>query len=237
MSAAEVDARVRALYGEALGAMEGVLHVVAVAGSAHRVMRIGPWSPKSEVDFFVLELARARVEAIVITGAILRDEPDLRYGLSPALAAWRREVLGLSRPPWLLVLSRGEVPLEHPALVPGPVRPLVVTSEEAARELRGRGSIEVVGLGSPSARAALALLAERGCGSVSVEAGPKTATGLYDSPMAIDELALSVYEGELDGRARGGRFLDEGALSERMVRVSGVRDGEWRFERWVRAPG
>lgn len=235
MSAAEVDARVRALYGEALGAMEGVLHVVAVAGSAHRVMRIGPWSPKSEADFFALELARARVEAILITGAILRAEPGLRYGLSPGLAAWRRKVLGLTAPPWLVVLSRGEVPLDHPALTPGPVRPLVFTSSAAARALEG-ASVEVVGVPRPSARGALALLSERGCHSVSIEAGPQTATGLYD-PLVVDELALSVFEGTLDERARGGLFLDEGALRERMVRVSRVQEGEWRFERWLRAPG
>lgn len=233
MSARE---RMRALYGEELGAMEGVLHVVAVhaEGEARRVIKIGEHAPKSAADFFALELARARVDAIVITGAILREEPELRYALSSELAAWRREVLGLAEPPWLLVLTHGDVPLDHPALA-GPLRPIVFTSLEAAPALRARTPIEIAGVPAPSARLALRFLrSERGCRSVSVEAGPTTAVPLYDEPCAIDELALSVYGGPLDPRARGGRFLDEGALERRFERVSEASEGEWRFERWLR---
>ena len=233
--------RMRALYGEELGAMEGVLHVVAVhaEGESRRVIKIGEHAPESATDFFALELARARVEAIVITGAILREEPELRYVLSSELAAWRREVLGLAEPPWLLVLTHGDIPLDHPALS-GPLRPIVFTSSEAAPSLRARTSIErtsieIVGVPAPSARLALSFLrSERGCRSVSVEAGPTTAVPLYDEPCAIDELALSVYGGPLDPRARGGRFLDERALERRFERVSEASGGEWRFERWLR---
>ncbi len=226
----------RALYGEELGAMEGVLHVVAVheEGDARHVIKIGEHAPKSATDFFALELARARVEAIVITGAILRAEPELRYELSRELAEWRREVLGLGEPPWLLVLTGGDVPLDHPALS-GPLRPIVFTSSAAAPSLRARTAIEIASVPAPSARVALSFLrSERGCRSVSVEAGPSTAAPLYEPPCAIDELALSVYGGPLDPRARGGRFLDERALERRFERVSGAAEGAWRFERWIR---
>jgi riboflavin biosynthesis pyrimidine reductase len=225
----------RALYGEQLGTMEGVLHVVAVheGADARSVIRIGALAPKSATDFFALELARARVEAIVITGAILRAEPELRYALSSELAAYRGE-LGLTRPPCLVVLTGGDIPLDHPALA-GPARPIIFTSSEAAPALRARTAIEIVGVPAPSARRALAHLRdERGHRSISVEAGPTTAVPLYADPCAIDELALSVFTGELDLGARGGRFLDERELERRFDRVSVEVEAEWRFERWLR---
>lgn len=228
--------RMRALYGEELGTIEGVLHVVAVhaEGASRRVIRIGDHAPKSATDFFALELARARADAIVITGAILREEPELRYELSSGLAAFRRDVLGLRDPPRLLVLTRGDIPLDHPALH-GAARPILFTSAEAAPALRARTGLEIAAVPAPSARLALAFLrSERGCRSVSVEAGPTTAVPLYDEPCAIDELALSVFGGALDPRARGGRFLDEPALARRFERVSCALEGQWGFERWIR---
>lgn len=233
---AGVPARMRALYGEELGAMRGVLHVVAVheGGGGRRVIRIGEHAPKSDADFFALELSRARVDAILVTGAILRAEPELRVELSGELARWREDALGLREPPWLVILTRGDIPLAHPALSGG-ARPIVFTGERAARELRARSGVETVGVPAPSARAALSyLLGERRCRSVSVEAGPTAAVPLYADPSAIDELALSVFTGPLDPRARGGAFLDEPDLERGYARRSVHRDGPWRFERWTR---
>lgn len=221
--------------------MRGVLHVVAVAedeNGARRVIRIGPWSPKSATDVFVLELSRARSDAILLTGAILREEPELRYELSSELEAWRRDVLGIEEPPRLLVLTGGRVPLDHPALA-SRARPILFTTEQSAPKLRGRSSIEVVAVAEPSARAALAYLRDvRGARSVSVEAGPTTAVPLYEAPCAIDELMLSVFEGPLEPRARGGAFPSEREIAAQFERVSVVRidepSGPWRFERWLR---
>ncbi len=233
-SAVEVAELARALYGAPLGAMDGVLHVVAVAeeGDAHRVLRIGPHAPKSETDFFVLGLARARVGAILVSGAVLRAEPELRYELSPALRAWRR-VLGLDEPPFLLVLTRGDVDLAHPALH-GEARPIVFTGPAAGRS-RAQGSIEIVSVAEPSARAAIDhLRRDRGCRGVSIEAGPRVAAPLYDPPPAIDELMRSVSEGPLDPRARGGA-LPSPAHLELVASARPDPDAPWRFERWVRA--
>src|SRR5690606_36540989 len=170
----------RSVYGEELGAVEGVLHVVAVheQDGERRVIRIGEHSPRSATDRFALDLARTRVEAILVTGAILREEPELRYELPLELERYRREALGLKDPPWLLVLTRGDVSLDHPALG-GWARPIVLTSERAAEALPTRAEVEIVGVPEPSARAALAYLRdERGCRAISIEAGPKTAVPL-----------------------------------------------------------
>ena len=101
----DVPARLEALWGtRTLPVDAGVLHVVATwfDGESHRVIRITPRSPKSETDFFVLNLARARADAIITTGRILRDEPELEYALPSAwagsLIAWRQAALHRDSP-------------------------------------------------------------------------------------------------------------------------------------------
>jgi riboflavin biosynthesis pyrimidine reductase len=229
----EVDHRAERLYDAAPRAMRGVLHVVAVGGD-RRVMRIGPTTPKSPTDLFVLWLSRARVDAILVSGAVLRAEPELSYEM-PALFRAHRRALGLSGTPRLAVLSGGDVPLGHPALAG---RPIVLTSTPAA----GRAwppELDVVGLPAPSARAAIAHLAGLGYRSVSIEAGPRTAVPLYEPPLAIDELLLSVFEGPIDESLDAGAFLAEAELEARgLERLSQRRlaepSGPWRFERWAR---
>ena len=161
-----------ALYGGPVGAARGVLQVVAVAEreGARHVMRIGEHSPRSDTDFFALNFARARVEAILVSGAVLRAEPELRYELGgpgragEALGMWRR-ALGLEAPPWLLVLTRGDVPLDHPALRSW-AKPIVLSTREAAARMRAEAACEVLGMEAPSPRAALALLRARGVRSI-----------------------------------------------------------------------
>lgn len=232
------------LYGEPLG-RPGVLHVVAVHrdGDGRTVLRIGPATPRSSHDRFALGLSRARVEAIVVTGAILRAEPDLRYELDAGLAAYRRERLGLSDPPRLLVLTSGQdLPVAHPVWG-GWARALVYSRADAAPALRDAlpDRVEVLGAERPDARGALTALRRRGVTSISIEAGPTTAVPLYDPPIVVDELMLSELEREaLPPAVAGGRFLDDARLLACMREVGpGVRvrepSGWWRFRRFVRA--
>jgi riboflavin biosynthesis pyrimidine reductase len=243
-----VDAIARELYGHVdLAARAGVVHVTAVweppEGGALVTLAIGPDTPRSEHDAFVLSLARARADAIVTTGKMLRDEPHTRYDLSgpaDALAAWRRERAGCDVPPWLLVLTSGrDVPLDHPALHGAP-RPIVYTTRQSAAALAPAVAgtrIEVVGVDSPSARSAIDhLRAGRGAKLVSIEAGPTTSRALYDDPVAVDELMLSVYAApELDRRVRGKPLLSHAELAARLphatepVEVS-EPSGPWRFQ-------
>ena len=237
-----VDRRARSLYGEELRRGEGVLHVVAVAREEGglRPMRIGP-APTSETDAFALGLTRARVDAILLTGSILRAEPELRYDLPPALAVWRREVLGLSEPPLLLVLTRGDVPAEHP-IWEGEAQPVVYTSEAGLKSVEAlpKRVVRVVEKASPSPTRALRYLRKfRGCRAISVEAGPTVAVPLYDEPSQIDELLLSVFEGKIPKEARGGYFLDVATLAEKLELCGGPTtveepSGRWTFSRWRR---
>ena len=206
----------------------------------------------------MLGIARARADAIVTTGSILRAEPELVHAyhedpdLDAGLAEWRRRTLGRSQPPRLVVLSAsGRFPDDHPAL--GAARAGFVWTTEAGRALLPTrlGPLSVrVPTGAASASAAIAsLLEEPGVESVLIEAGPSTAAALYPAPSTpaaaggpwIDELLLSRFEGSLAPAAEGPAFVPEETIRARLGSpVSSVRieepSGPWRFERY-RAAG
>lgn len=212
-------ARIRELYGDDLLTPSGVLHVTSAwsdSGGRLFTLRIGPNSPASATDFFALELARARVDAIVTTGQILRDEPGLTNELTdPELASWRRERLGKKGPPVTVVLSRRtDLPRSHP---------LFATSEVVVRNAGLRESLAW-------------LCDERGFTSVAIEAGPSTSRAVYDPPVAVDELLLSIYRApELPEGVRGGELLGLPALGrlfpERSECTREEESGMWSFLR------
>jgi riboflavin biosynthesis pyrimidine reductase len=241
---AEVEHEIAALYG-ALPAPAGVVHVVSAAREAGRlrVLRIGPDAPKSDTDFFVLQLARARADAVLTTARILREEPELSLTfLGPwasGLGAYRG-ALGKRRLTALIITLGGELPGEHP-LWRDPLERLVLTApaNAAALEARLGDRAEVVASAEPSPRAALSLLAARGARAISVEAGPSTASTLYGQPPCIDELWLSIAELALPAERLGGALPEDATLFAGLTlaseRVRTEQSGPWRFQRWVRS--
>lgn len=246
--------QIRALYGgataEALGIDAGVLHVAAVwrkTPDSHVVMRIGPDTPKSSADTFALSLARVRADAILTTGGILRAEPEMvvrPFGdNADSLLALRRSAFNRNHPPVLIVLTRGEISVDHPALHTW-VRPVIITGRVGAQRLRARlGSrtdVRLVALPEPSAAAAIAWAQrELGARTISIEAGPSTAVPLYEHPVPIDELMLSVYEGTPPPAAIGKPFVSPAridAVLPRCLADTAVEEvsGRWRFQRWLR---
>jgi riboflavin biosynthesis pyrimidine reductase len=169
-----------------------------------------------------------------VTHALLGPGP-----LCDDLRAWRAARLGRREAARSAVLTSGrELDLDHP-LLRGATRPLVITTPASAARLApaaaSRG-IEFVGLDPLDPRSALAALRARGMRSIAIEAGPATALELYDAPLAIDELMLSIYEASAlpDGVA-GPPFLSPDRLAELLPRASrGSREGDWRFERRTR---
>ncbi len=250
-TAADVAAAVREIYGADL-ASTGVLHVTAVRQrrDVYETLKILPETPKCAHDFFVLNVARARADAIVTTGKILREEPDLEHRLqghgrvADALAAWRREHLGKSRPPVTLVLTSGRgLDLGHPVFKTW-TRPVIYTGLQGQWRLESQGAdhgVEVIGVDEPSVRGAVQFLRyEFGAATISIEAGPSVSCQLYEPPPVVDELLLSVVEvPDLPASVRCGRFLtaeDVGRIFSRYsvpYRVT-TEDGEWRFQRFLR---
>lgn len=258
-----VEARIRALYGGPFEARPRVLHVAAVCEDADGrwwSWRLGRGAPHHEDDAWALGLARARADAIVTTGRILRDEPELehRYSAVPeiaaALAAWRCELLGKRQPPRSVVLTRsGALPPAHP-LWRGALRPLIATGASGSATVVEAGiPAGLRRLPEPGLGPLLASLLERdGLETVLVEAGPATTRGaLYGEgpPEAgasgglvarVDELQLTrVQQLELPPAVRGGLFATPAAVARRLpIRLAGPprRRGaqRWSFERWLR---
>ena len=207
-----------------------VVHVTALHQPGLRTIRIGDESPKSEHDFFALNWCRARADAIIVTAKILRDEPALSYELAgpaaPALTKWRNRP-----PPILLVLTSGRQPIDlrHPALT-GAARPIVFTRQGAFPG----APIEVVRNSEPGLRSAIQWLKSRGAKTISIEAGPSTSRTLYEPPVDVDELLLSIFCGDLAESLRGPAAFELHQLNEALPVQSTPyeveeRSGTWRF--------
>lgn len=254
-TAEQVAAVVRTMYGGDLCGAAGVVHVAAVwrtSGRGFVTLRINSETPKSSHDYFVLNLARARADAIVTSGRILREEPELTHeisgpaGTGAAIASWRREVAGKSASPASLVLTSGRhLDLDHP-IFRGAGSTVVFTTMEAAASLRKREvnpGIRVVGRDEVGPREAVEFLRkECGAETVSIELGPSSARALYDRPSRVDELLLSIFDAPtIPDSVVGPRFIDSTTLDRVLstrsspFRVGETRgSGEWTFVRYAR---
>ncbi len=265
-----VDALIAEIYGpdapaeiaasSQAGAPAHLLHVAAVSaevGEPWAVLCVGAGSPASIHDRFALELSRARADAIVVTGKILRDEPALRYllaggldTLASGLLDWRRRRLGKREPPTVLVLTSGaQIDLGHPVFAPGGwARPLIYCALAYVEELvarAGQRELEVRIVGAPeralSLAGALAFLradARIQARTIVLEAGPTTTAPCYaGSGPSVDELALSVFSGALDPASTLGAFVSP-ARARLRLRQLGEHcvvepSGRWCLSRWV----
>jgi hypothetical protein len=242
-------ARIRDLFGDFDPRAAGVIHVTSVwrrSDGVDAVMKICERTPRSATDRFVLDMTRAAADVIVMTGAILRAEPGLHCALhednAPSLMPWRRHVTGRDTPPWLVVLTGGhDLDLQHPALQ-GWARPVVFTSQDAAADLEGRAPahVEIVGDPHPGIERLLSWArAERNATVVSIEAGPTTTRPLYDEPLRVGTLLLSVFEGPFVApEVEGPPLLSPSALARRMPPVGQPRrirepSGPWSFWRFA----
>ncbi|MEM9491879.1 MAG: hypothetical protein AAGC55_22225, partial [Myxococcota bacterium] len=173
-SAAGVRAALDRMFGRGFAQRaaerpDGVVHVTAVWARDHLTLRINAETPRSEWDWFALNAARARADAIITTGKILREEPEVSHAIqgpgraAEGLTEWRRQVLGKTEPPYLLVLTsgrglpeRGRLADWHPALR-GATRPILYTGSAAAHTLVSTAGprIRVVAAEQPGVRGAI----------------------------------------------------------------------------------
>lgn len=244
--------RVRRLYGDdSLSDPAGVVHVAAVGREPDGelvVLKINQDTPRSLHDRFALDLARARADVIVTTGAILRAEPGLRYELASdraeALHTWRTDQLGRPTPPLVVVLTgREDIDVDHPTLH-GWARPWIFTNVDCAKSLHGRlpSHVGLAGVPSPDLETLIDWARRRfDARTITIEAGPTTTRPLYeDGPALVDELMLSIFEGTVPHAARGDAFASERSLERCFPRrhegkVIHEESGPWRFVRLLRA--
>lgn len=235
-------ARIERLFGPSPSVDAGAIHVAAIweeSPSSRRFLAIGPGAPSSETDRFVLDFARARADAVLTTGAILRAEPDVTHSIqTPELREYRRDRLGKSAPPVSVVLTTGrELDPSHPVFE-GAGGALLLVPDDAA--LPSACAVPVLRASELDPPRAVALLLER-FEVLSLEVGPRVTASLYeaDRPL-VDELLLSVYlEDGLASRYRGGPFPSRDEVERRLPltsepRVETEASGRWRFERYLR---
>ncbi len=249
MATDPVVAQIERMYGvRSLPRAAGVLHVAAVWDGPRGwvVMRIGDASPSSDADLFALALARARADVIVTTGQILRDEPDLVYDLPGALGAelkvWRAQAQGRANPPVVVVLSgSGDIDPDHPTLRSWAPAVVLTNSEGAARARAAGVAVPIHAVEGLSPRTAVTWARTHfGADTVTVEAGARTTTALYEAPCLVDELMLSVFTGpNLAEAARGRPFVAAraDALPLRPLHPASTvvePSGTWKFVRMSR---
>lgn len=258
----EIERKLEPLFGKQVDWQRerGVVHVTAIGSHPRATIAVGPASPRSRTDRFVLGFARARADLIVTTGAILRAEPALVHKTSEdpreetAWQHWRADRLGRSSGPLLLVLTgSGEIPLDHPAVRSSPHTIVWTTRTGRARLAAAPARVELlVGGDSPEAAeaspmsalgAAIRALRERpGIETIVLEAGPRSTQGLYGAGAIVDELLLSVFLGGSFPAVAGPELpaaeslaAHFGAAAPRTrVRIE-EESGGWIFERYRRA--
>jgi riboflavin biosynthesis pyrimidine reductase len=249
----DIERRVVKIYGTDLRGDRGVIHVMSVWAESARnlvALRIGSETPRSETDTFVLNVARARADAIVTTGKVLRDEKDLTHefrgdnDLKKAFASWRKQRLDKPEPPISLVLTSGrELDLDHP-LFGCSTLPMVFTSQEGSeliRESAARRGVDVVSRPEPSLRDAITTLREKhGAENIVIESGLTTSRSLYETPVLLNELMLSIYSGSrLPKSAKGKHFSSVPQLGlifplAGSTFQSDEESGRWIFRRFTR---
>jgi len=245
--AASVDRAASTLFGSSLDTRPSVSHSFAAWKAEEErpltTIRINDHSPKSDLDWLALHIGRARADGIVITGKILRDEPNLKYDLradprwADALVRWREGRWGLCDRPWLLILTRsGDVDFSHPVFH-GWVKPVIFTTDRTATRKLAAAPCPVVSDEAPDIRRAIEhLQIARDCECVSIEAGPSTVRTLYERPIAVKELLLSLYlEPTLDEDAQGAPLVKLSEVRRLFRRETSAthREGaqHWSFHR------
>lgn len=249
-SAKDCARQIEAVWGAEPGEGASTLHVGAVwadPSGGLKTLRIGPETPRSPYDRFALGLARARCDAILTTGRILREEPSLLHRYlddeegERALAQWRLETSGRPARPESVVLTSGRaIDFGHPIFRDGaPVT--IFCGEESAQRLRrvAPDGVNVVAHPEPGPHSAIAFLLGRGGRVVSVEAGATTTRALYKPPIAVEEILLSTFRGEcVAASVLGPAFPATSLLGTAFERIA-VADieepsGPWRFARYRR---
>lgn len=238
-------------FGADVAKDRGVVHSAAVWDGPHgpRVIAIGPHAPKSDLDAFLLHLARARADVIVTTGKILRSEPNLAhdlgvaFGFDRALVDYRARHVGRSGRARVAVLTNGDVDFAHRALH-GWAEPWVFVPKSAKRELDARAEmhgIKLVRFPVLDLDTALEAIIRDGAETISIEAGIATTAARYATGRGFDELVLSRFvEPAIDARAIGPAFRERSEL-ERIygapVAVFDVDEpsGRWSVERFRRS--
>jgi riboflavin biosynthesis pyrimidine reductase len=211
------------VYANFVSSIDGV---AAIAGERTSSALI---SGKEPSDRFVMALLRSVADAVVIGSGTLRehDGPWTAQHAFPGRAGEferaRAERSASPAPTLVVTTSRGNLPLDHPALADA----LVATTTQGARSLAERGArpLGVIDLGdSDQVEPPLLVraLRERGHRRILTEGGPGW-MGSMLAASAVDELFLTVAPRLLGGADGHVPLSGDTDLKDADMRLLGVR--------------
>lgn len=167
--------------------------VSSADGAASLGGRVGALT--GPADQQLLRLLRAMSDVLLVGAGTVRAEG---YGPVRVSAEWqdRRTAAGRAPYPRLAVLTRGlTVDLDSPAFTEAPVRPLLITTEQApterVRDAAAVADVVVAGGRTVDLGTAVQALTERGLTRILSEGGPHVLGELYAEDL-VDELCLAV---------------------------------------------
>mmetsp|Transcript_422 Transcript_422/g.748 ORF Transcript_422/g.748 Transcript_422/m.748 type:complete len:271 (+) Transcript_422:113-925(+) len=164
-----------------------------------RVIKIGPHSPKSMTDLFMLNLCRAHADVILTSGSILRSEPELTHKFCGPLpmqrvfSDYRAQVLGKTQPLRTVVLSRGaNLPFSHPLWLDSEDCWLWTGSQTPSLQLPPH--VRLVSSADTMKSLACQIIADGK--TLSIETGPTVTSQFYGTDESIvSELWMSTFWG------------------------------------------
>ncbi len=183
-------------------------------------------SISSAADKVVFGVLRRLADAVLVAAGTVRQEGYEGALVSPAQRAWRLEN-GLNEHPGFVVASRRlDLDPAAPVFERSPVRPVIVTYENAPDDRRAAlaSVADVVEVGESSLDAARlrAALSERGWTDVLCEGGPSFA-GELAAVGGVDELCLTVVPKLVAGE---GPRIAHGAPAALGLRLAHILRGE-----------
>jgi riboflavin biosynthesis pyrimidine reductase len=247
-TAEQISDIIKKMYNSDLTNKLRLLHVTAVYEQSpgnYNTLKINQDTPKSDYDFFTLNLARARADAIISTGQILREESvthELQGPASIGLAIWRKDILKKVDIPYSLLITSGDrgINLGHPILnKDSGTKPLIYTKTESYRRLKPINKefshITFIPVEETSLQDALKYLWNHlNVSTISIEAGPSTSQELYRPINLIDELMLSIYHRPVKDSVIGKPFQTQKTLDANFKQTSSFKAGDWEFRRYIR---
>jgi len=237
--------------------LSGLVHITSVQESSQNpgffeTINIGPQSPKSENDFFILNAVRAAADITLHTSRTVRLETEMTANVQgpfeSALKQWRKEMLHKGNARKVYLLTRADPPLDHPFFSPRdyevhicyPKRFTDVNLRKSLQEKQfnhiflhsftcssshfGRDFIEYV-----------YQVEKPGMGNpktITVEMGPTSSLQLYDpkNPL-VDFIFLSIFRSSSYSPSFL-PFLSMDYLISHYDKLSETVSGQWTFILW-----
>ena len=206
--------------------------VASIDGAATHDGKSGGLSGPADQRFF--ELLRRVADVVVVGAGTVRTEGYGAMRVSDPSVAWRVAHSRGEHPTFAIVTSHLDLDPASAIFTKAPVRPIIITTEQAPGRARFTELADVVVAGSSSVDAALAVAAlhERGLRRILCEGGPSL-FGSFLAADAVDELCLTIAPTLEAGDAP--RIANGDSAPRDMSLASVLRSGSELLLRYARS--